>query len=119
MIVSSCTPEGSPNHCPICGKDVVLEPSQTGDGTCPSCGHLLWWFNTRLADQLGVVASQINASTSFVNDLGTDSLDVVELVVELEEEFDINISDDAAKRIQTVGDAIRHIQEAQSGGMAT
>ena len=119
MIVSSRTPEGLPNHCPICDKDVVLEPSQAGDGTCPNCGHLLWWFDNWLTDHLSVDALQITPSTSFVNDLGADSLDVVELVMELEQEFDINIPDDVKEEIQTVGDAIRYIQEAQSGGMAT
>jgi acyl carrier protein len=48
-----------------------------------------------------------------VNDLGADSLDTVELVMELEEEFDINIPDDAAEKIQTVGEAISFIEKAQ------
>ena len=51
---------------------------------------------------------QIKRETHFVNDLGADSLDTVELVMELEEEFDINIPDDAAEKIQTVGQAIDH-----------
>ena len=52
--------------------------------------------------------------TSFVNDLGADSLDTVELVMELEEEFDINIPDDAAEKIQTVGQAIDFIEQSQA-----
>ena len=56
----------------------------------------------------------MSAETSFVNDLGADSLDTVELVMELEEEFDINIPDDAAEKIQTVGQAIEFIEQAQS-----
>lgn len=67
-----------------------------------------------VAEQLGVSKDQINESTSFVNDLGADSLDTVELVMELEEEFDINIPDDAAEKIQTVGQAIKYIEEAQN-----
>ena len=63
-----------------------------------------------VAEQLGVNKDQINLETSFVNDLGADSLDTVELVMELEEEFDINIPDDAAEKIQTVGQAIDFIQ---------
>jgi hypothetical protein len=44
MVVSSRTPEGSPNRCPICGHDLRLEPSwPTRDGPCPACGHLLWF----------------------------------------------------------------------------
>jgi acyl carrier protein len=65
-----------------------------------------------VGEQLGVPKEQINRDTSFVNDLGADSLDTVELVMELEEEFDINIPDDAAEKIQTVGQAIDHIQAA-------
>jgi acyl carrier protein len=66
-----------------------------------------------VAEQLGVDKEKITAETSFVNDLGADSLDTVELVMELEEEFDINIPDDAAEKIQTVGQAIKFIEEAQ------
>ncbi len=66
-----------------------------------------------VAEQLGVDKEKISSETSFVNDLGADSLDTVELVMELEEEFDINIPDDAAEKIQTVGQAIEYI-EAQS-----
>ena len=66
-----------------------------------------------VAEQLGVEKEKISPETSFVNDLGADSLDTVELVMELEEEFDINIPDDAAEKIQTVGQAIDFIQKAQ------
>jgi acyl carrier protein len=65
-----------------------------------------------VGEQLGVSKDQITRDTSFVNDLGADSLDTVELVMELEEEFDINIPDDVAEKIQTVGQAIDHIQAA-------
>jgi acyl carrier protein len=67
-----------------------------------------------VAEQLGVNKEQITPETSFVNDLGADSLDVVELVMELEEEFDINIPDDAAEKIQTVGQAVDYIEKTQS-----
>ncbi len=66
-----------------------------------------------VAEQLGVDKEKINEGTSFVNDLGADSLDTVELVMELEEEFDITIPDDAAEKIQTVGQAIDFIEQAQ------
>lgn len=64
-----------------------------------------------VAEQLGVDKDKISPETSFVNDLGADSLDTVELVMELEEEFDINIPDDAAEKIQTVGQAVKYIEE--------
>ncbi len=65
-----------------------------------------------VAEQLGVDKDKIKLESNFVNDLGADSLDTVELVMELEEEFDINIADDAAEKIQTVGEAINHIDKA-------
>jgi acyl carrier protein len=67
-----------------------------------------------VADQLGVEKEKITRDSNFVNDLGADSLDTVELVMELEEEFEINIPDDAADKIQTVGEAIAHIENASN-----
>jgi acyl carrier protein len=67
-----------------------------------------------VATQLGVSKDQITPETNFVNDLGADSLDQVELVMELEEEFDINIPDDAAEKIQTVGQAVEYIEKTQT-----
>ena len=64
-----------------------------------------------VSEQLGVAKEQITRETSFINDLGADSLDTVELVMELEEEFDITIPDEKAEEIQTVGQAIDYIQE--------
>ena len=68
-----------------------------------------------VAEQLGVEKEKITRDSDFVNDLGADSLDTVELVMELEEEFEINIPDDAADKIQTVGKAIEHIEKATAG----
>lgn len=68
-----------------------------------------------VADNLGVDREKITPETSFVNDLGADSLDTVELVMELEEEFDINIPDDAAEKIQTVGQAVQFIESGMNG----
>ncbi len=67
-----------------------------------------------VAEQLGVDKEKITRDTHFINDLGADSLDTVELVMELEEEFDISIPDDAAERIQTVGQAIDFIEQEQA-----
>ncbi|MCH2113737.1 MAG: acyl carrier protein [Pirellulales bacterium] len=64
-----------------------------------------------VSEQLGVEKDKISPETSFVNDLGADSLDTVELVMELEEEFDVNIPDDAAEKIQTVGQAVEFIDQ--------
>ncbi len=62
-----------------------------------------------VAEQLGVNEADIKTESSFVDDLGADSLDTVELVMAFEEEFSIEIPDDAAEKIQTVGDAISFI----------
>jgi acyl carrier protein len=63
-----------------------------------------------IVQQLGVDADKVTAEASFVDDLGADSLDVVELVMAFEEEFGIEIPDDAAETIQTYGDAVKFIE---------
>lgn len=63
-----------------------------------------------IVDRLGVDASEVKLESSFKDDLGADSLDVVELVMELEDEFDMEISDEQAEQIATVGDAVNYIQ---------
>lgn len=65
-----------------------------------------------VAEQLGVDEEQVTEDASFMDDLGADSLDTVELVMALEEEFDIEISDEDAEKIQTVKDAIDYINKA-------
>ena len=62
-----------------------------------------------IVDQLGVDENQVTADASFIDDLGADSLDTVELVMALEEEFDIEIPDDEAEKIATVKDATSYI----------
>lgn len=64
-----------------------------------------------VSEQMGVSKDQITRETSFINDLNADSLDTVELVMEFEEEFEIAIPDDAAEKIQTVGQAIDYIDK--------
>jgi acyl carrier protein len=63
-----------------------------------------------VAEQLGVDAEEVTPEVSFVDDLGADSLDTVELVMALEEEFGIEIPDEDAEKISTVGDAIAYIE---------
>lgn len=63
-----------------------------------------------IVDKLGVDEAEVVATASFTNDLGADSLDTVELIMEFEKEFGINIPDDQAEKIGTVGDAISYIE---------
>jgi acyl carrier protein len=63
-----------------------------------------------VCEQMGASRDKITNETSFINDLGADSLDTVELVMEFEDEFDLNIPDEDAEKIQTVGDAIAYIE---------
>ena len=72
-------------------------------------------LETRMADliveQLGATKEEIVPEASFIDDLGADSLDIVELVMAIEESFDIEIPDDDAEKIQTIGDAVAYIKD--------
>ena len=68
-----------------------------------------------IINELGVEAEKVTASASFVEDLGADSLDTVELVMAFEEEFGIEIPDEDAEKLQTVGDAINYITTHNAG----
>jgi acyl carrier protein len=63
-----------------------------------------------IVDKLGVEESQITDDASFTNDLGADSLDTVELIMEFEKEFNVTIEDSDAEKIQTVGDAVKYLE---------
>ena len=67
-----------------------------------------------VSSKLNVAKEKITRESSFINDLGADSLDTVELVMEIEDTFDLSIPDDAAEKIQTVGDAIKYIETTKS-----
>ena len=64
-----------------------------------------------IVDKLGVDENEVTPTASFTNDLGADSLDTVELIMEFEKEFGLTIPDEAAEKISTVGDAIAYIEE--------
>jgi len=64
-----------------------------------------------IVEQLGVAREEVVPEASFIDDLGADSLDIVELVMAMEEEFDVEIPDDDAEKIQTIGDAISYLKE--------
>ncbi|MDZ7898813.1 MAG: acyl carrier protein [Arcicella sp.] len=64
-----------------------------------------------IVEKLGVDAAEVTPEASFTNDLGADSLDTVELIMEFEKEFNVSIPDDQAENIQTVGQAITYLEE--------
>jgi acyl carrier protein len=64
-----------------------------------------------IVEQLGISKEEVVSQASFVDDLGADSLDIVELVMSMEESFDIEIPDEDAEKIQTIGDAITYLKE--------
>lgn len=66
-----------------------------------------------IVDQLDVSEDQITLEAKFIEDLGADSLDTVELIMAFEEEFDISIEDEQAEKLTTVGDVVRYIEESQ------
>jgi acyl carrier protein len=64
-----------------------------------------------IVEQLGVSRDEVVMTASFIDDLGADSLDIVELVMSLEESFDLEIADEDAEKIQTIGDAVAYLKE--------
>ena len=64
-----------------------------------------------VSDQLGTAIDEIQSDSSFVDDLGADSLDTVELIMEFEKEFNVSIPDEEAEKIQTVGDAVAYLKD--------
>jgi acyl carrier protein len=68
-----------------------------------------------IVEQLGVSREEADPKASFIDDLGADSLDIVELVMSLEEEFDIEIPDEDAEKMQTIGHAVDYLKAATSG----
>jgi acyl carrier protein len=79
-------------------------------GAAPSAADIEERVRKIICDKLSVKPEQVMPATSFVNDLGADSLDQVELVMEFEDKFGVQIPDEEAEKIQTVGDAIAYIQ---------
>lgn len=67
-----------------------------------------------IVEQLGVEEEEVKMESTFVDDMGADSLDIVELVMALEEEFDTEIPDEDAEKIRTVGDAVKYIEDKEN-----
>ncbi len=132
MSTSSRTPEGTPNHCPVCNSDIRIEPSvPSGDAPCPNCGTLLWFIQVpsgiryyksesvapirqrvqQIVSEKLSLNEKTNSSSFFLGDLQADSLDIVELVMALEEQFNVSISEDDLRQVKTVGDVVDYIMQ--------
>lgn len=112
MLPAPGTPEGDSDHCPICGHAFRLEPSKsTHDAPCPQCRQLLGWFQTHLPEGKDEVIS-------FDTELYDDSLDLVELIMEFEEEFGTSIPLEDAMQVQSIRDAIRYLQQRRDSPSA-
>lgn len=79
-----------------------------------SSGEIAERIKGIIVEQLGVSLEEVNPEASFIEDLGADSLDIVELIMALEEEYDIEIPDEDAEKIQTVQDVITYVETRQS-----
>jgi acyl carrier protein len=111
MTISTRTPEGQPLHCDVCGAMVVVEISPgSGDATCPACGQLLWRVQNRLATELNLSDDDITLTRQLQGELVADSVEFVELVMALEDEFDLAIPDAEYERLRTVGDVVRYLR---------
>ena len=94
--------------------DVVADPEAEFLQLLLRADHLEERVFRLVCDRLGVNKEQVTRQTAFVEDIGADSLDIVELVMGLEEEFGVNIPDDQAEKIKTVGEAIDYIEREKA-----
>jgi acyl carrier protein len=94
---------------PVLGARLVRSSLNTRKEQHMTAQNIEGKVKSIIADQLGVSEDEIKMESSFIEDLGADSLDIVELVMAMEEEFEIEIPDEEAENIKTVGDAINYI----------
>ncbi len=115
MNIGSNTGPDCPDQCPVCRK--AIDVGRSSSGLCPTCGQLLGWIRKQLPEQTGAAPDRLTPDTRFNEDLHADSMDVVELILEIEEEFGVVIPDEEVPNLKTVGDTIRFIEN--HGGVVT
>lgn len=102
--------QDQPPSCPICGCPALPELCDpAGIALCARCGHLFHRLQKHLVDTLFVRPERVCLHMSFIKDLASDSLDIVELIMRVEEDWGLKISDEEATRIDTVADLLRFI----------
>jgi len=109
-------PQNRPLFCRVCGETAVLDRSRTIDiPLCPACARLLRWLRSRLSEDSGLRFSSISLASSFSDDLRLDSLSMIELAMDLEQESGVNISDDNVAQVRTVEDVVRYVRLRSAG----
>ena len=125
MLIKGLGPNVPATGAPVTNAVIVVNaPGKVGSrlarkmqrpvATAMSQEAILEKVRSIVAEQLSVDAGEVKPESNFQNDLGADSLDTVELVMALEESFDIEIPDEAAEGITTVGDAVKYIEDKQA-----
>lgn len=125
MLIKGLAPNVPATRSPVANAVIVVNaPGKVGPrlarkmqrpvATAMSQEAILEKVRSIVAEQLSVDAGEVKPESNFQNDLGADSLDTVELVMALEESFDIEIPDEAAEGITTVGDAVKYIEDKQA-----
>jgi len=95
--------------CPVCGIEAA---TITTDHCCSECNAVLQWFQKRLVVSSYRPIDRISLTSSFAGDLATDSLDFIEIVCDLERDFDVAISGEEALKITNIGDAVARVRQA-------
>ena len=103
-----------PGCLPLCGTGLNPRTTNTNRTNLMAEKSIEEKVKDIIVEQLGVNPEQVTPQASFIEDLGADSLDIVELVMAFEEEFGVEVSDEDAEKLQTVGDVIKYIEEKSS-----
>ena len=103
-----------PGCLPLCGTGLDSRTTNTNRTNLMAEKSIEEKVKDIIVEQLGVNPEQVTPQASFIEDLGADSLDIVELVMAFEEEFAVEVPDEDAEKLQTVGDVIKYIEEKSS-----
>ena len=103
-----------PGCFPLCGTELNPRTTNTNRTNLMAEKSIEEKVKDIIVEQLGVNPEQVTPQASFIEDLGADSLDIVELVMAFEEEFGVEVPDEDAEKLQTVGDVIKYIEEKSS-----
>ncbi len=114
ILFNSFTCDAVPGLSPAFGPDLSLAATNTNRTNFMAEKSIEEKVKDIIVEQLGVNPEQVTPQASFIEDLGADSLDIVELVMAFEEEFGVEVPDEDAEKLQTVGDVIKYIEEKSS-----